>query len=154
SAGKKVQWLCFAWSSPLHGDFQLGNWLVVPKLNSLACHGKTVRLEPKIMQVLVCLAEAGDVVSKEVLMRKVWTDTFVTDDVLTRSMSALRKALADASKKPQPIQTNPKGAYRLIAPWKLPDAHNGDRAAQAAAVPLLAPALSERKTRAGRRKLP
>src|SRR5215467_3320239 len=135
-------------------EFRLGAWIVFPKLNNLSANGKTVRLEPKIMQVLVCLAEAGDVVSKEVLMRKVWTDTFVTDDVLTRSISELRKALADDSKNPQYIQTIPKGGYRLIAPVKLPDANIGDRAAQAPAVRLDASALAERKTRAWRRKLP
>lgn len=42
----------------------------------------TIRLEPRIMQVLVCLAaHAGQVVPKERLMRTVWPDTFVSDDV-------------------------------------------------------------------------
>jgi len=46
---------------------------------------KTVRLEHKFMQVLVCLAgRPGEVVSKDELIRTVWANTFVTDDVLTR----------------------------------------------------------------------
>src|SRR5581483_8076423 len=64
----------------------------------------------------VCLAEERDVVSKEKLMQTVWTDTFVTDDVLTRSISELRKIFADNPKKPHYIQTIPKGGYRLMLP--------------------------------------
>jgi len=97
-------------------DFRLGPWTVEPRLNKLSSNGKTVHLEPKVMQVLVCLAEAGDVVSKEKLMGTVWPDTFVTDDVLTRSISELRKAFADDARNPQFIQTIPKGGYRLMVP--------------------------------------
>jgi TolB-like protein/DNA-binding winged helix-turn-helix (wHTH) protein/Tfp pilus assembly protein PilF len=97
-------------------EFRLGAWVVAPKLNSLSNNGKTIRLEPKVMQVLVCLAEAKDVVPKEKLMGTVWAGTFVTDDVLTRSISELRKAFEDDPKNPQYIQTIPKGGYRLLVP--------------------------------------
>ena len=101
----------------MEGDFQVGQWLVQPKLNSLTRNGKTARVEPKVMQVLVCLAgHAGDVVEKERLIRAVWADTFVTDDVLTRAISELRKALDDDAQEPQFIETIPKVGYRLIAP--------------------------------------
>lgn len=97
-------------------DFQIGEWVISPRLNSLSQNGHWVRVEPKVMQVLVCLADARDVVSKEKLMRSVWTDTFVTDDVLTRSISELRKIFADNAKNPRFIQTIPKGGYRLMLP--------------------------------------
>ena len=97
-------------------NFQIQEWVVSPKLNSLRCNGRMVHLEPKVMQVLVCLAGSSDVVSKEKLMRTVWADTFVTDDVLTRSISELRKVFDDDKKNPRFIQTIPKGGYRLIAP--------------------------------------
>lgn len=97
--------------------FQVGPWLVAPKLNSLSCNGHTVRVEPKAMQVLVRLAEEkGDPVSKEELIRSVWADTFVTDDVLTRSISELRKAFGDDSRNSQFIETIPRGGYRLASP--------------------------------------
>src|SRR6185312_3356126 len=97
-------------------DFQIGEWVISPRLNSLSQNGRSVRVEPKVMQVLVCLAEEQDVVSKEKLMQAVWTDTFVTDDVLTRSVSELRKIFADSPKNPRYIQTIPKGGYRLMLP--------------------------------------
>jgi Tol biopolymer transport system component/DNA-binding winged helix-turn-helix (wHTH) protein len=68
------------------------------------------------MEVLVCLCEAnGHPVSKEQLIRQVWSDTFVTDDVLKGSIWQLRKAFHDNSRHPQIIETIPKGGYRLIA---------------------------------------
>jgi TolB-like protein/Flp pilus assembly protein TadD len=69
------------------------------------------------MQVLVCLANhAGEVVAKDRLIHSVWTDVFVSDDVLTRSISELRRVFGDDSREPQVIQTIPRSGYRLIAP--------------------------------------
>ena len=96
-------------------EFRLGPWLVQPSQNTISIHGNTTRLEPKMVEVLVCLAEnPGETVSKEQLIRKVWGDTFVTDDVLIRSISELRKALEDDPKAPRVIETIPKKGYRLL----------------------------------------
>ena len=101
----------------MEGDFQVGNWLVQPKVNTISGNGKTAHVEPKAMQVLLFLAEhAGDVMPKERIIQAVWADTFVTDDVLTRAISELRKAFEDDPHEPRFIQTIPKGGYRLIAP--------------------------------------
>lgn len=68
-----------------------------------------------MVEVLLCLAEhAGETVSKNELLRRVWPETFVTDDVLTRCISELRKAFADDPKEPHVIQTIPKKGYRLV----------------------------------------
>lgn len=89
---------------------------VEPSLNTVTGPGGTTRLEPKVMQVLVCLVgHAGHVVTKQRLMQNVWPDTFVTDDVLTRAISELRRAFGDDVKEARFIQTIPKGGYRLIA---------------------------------------
>jgi len=97
--------------------FQIGDWFVEPELNSLSTNGSTVRVEPKIMQVLVCLAKhANELVSKDRLIQTVWTNTFVSDDVLTRSISELRRCFGDDPKEPRFIETIPKSGYRLIAP--------------------------------------
>jgi DNA-binding winged helix-turn-helix (wHTH) protein len=69
-----------------------------------------------MMEVLLCLAEnPGSVVSKEQLIRTVCAKAFVTDDVLTRCISELRRALHDDPKDPKVIQTIPKKGYRLLA---------------------------------------
>jgi TolB-like protein/DNA-binding winged helix-turn-helix (wHTH) protein len=80
-------------------------------------NGTTAHLEPKVMEVLVCLAgQPGEPVTKEQLLHTVWPDTFVSDDVLTRSISELRRVFADDAKDSHFIQTIPKRGYRLIAP--------------------------------------
>lgn len=96
--------------------FHVGEWLVEPTLNTLSKPDSTVRLEPKVMQVLVCLAEhPGKVISKDRLLQSVWPATFVTEDVLTRAVSELRHALGDDPRRARFIQTIPKGGYRLVA---------------------------------------
>jgi DNA-binding winged helix-turn-helix (wHTH) protein/TolB-like protein/tetratricopeptide (TPR) repeat protein len=101
----------------MEGDFRLGEWLICPQLNTVQRDGATVRLEHKFMQVLVCLAgRPSEVISKEELIRTVWADTFVTDDVLTRAVSELRRILKDDAKQPHVIETVAKNGYRLIAP--------------------------------------
>src|SRR5215510_14453651 len=100
----------------VNGTFRVGEFLIEPRLNTITRNDQSTRLAPKVMQVLQCLANtAGEVVSKEQLMQAVWTDTIVTDDVLTRAVSELRKAFRDDSKEPRYIQTVPKSGYRLIA---------------------------------------
>ncbi len=49
----------------MEGDFRLGDWLVQPQLNRLAGSGRDVTIEPKVMQVLVYLAEHSEEVSSK-----------------------------------------------------------------------------------------
>jgi DNA-binding winged helix-turn-helix (wHTH) protein/TolB-like protein len=96
---------------------QVGDWTVEPPLNQLSAAGKTVKLEPKAMSVLVFLADRpGQVVSRDVLLSALWPGAFVGDDSLTQVIIKLRKALGDAPENPAYIQTIPKGGYRLVAP--------------------------------------
>lgn len=118
----------------MEGDFRLGEWLICPVLNTVQKDGKSVRLEHKFMQVLVCLASRpGEVVSKEELIRTVWADTFVTDDVLTRAISELRRILNDDAKNPRIIETVAKNGYRLIAPVQRVQDGSSDSRPEAAA---------------------
>ena len=98
-------------------DFRVGQWLVQPQLNLIHGPGGDTSVEPKAMEVLVCLSQqSGEVVSKQRLMQTVWADTFVTDEVLTNSIWELRKAFSDDARNPKVIQTVFKKGYRLIAP--------------------------------------
>jgi len=101
----------------VEGHFELGPWLVQPSLNAAVRNGTTNHLTPKAMAVLVCLAQrAGEPVAKEELLQTVWSDAFVGDDVLKRSIAELRRVFEDDVKDPQFIQTIAKRGYRLIAP--------------------------------------
>ena len=89
----------------LASRLRVGEWRVVTELNSLERDGHSVHVEPKIMQVLVTLAEQpGTVLSKEHILRQVWPETFVSEEVLTRSISELRRVFEDNPREPTYIQ--------------------------------------------------
>jgi DNA-binding response OmpR family regulator len=90
---------------------------VEPSLNRVTGPGGVSRLEPKVMLVLVCLAErAGQVVPKDRLFRSAWPDTAVTDDVLTRAISELRRLFEDDPRRPRVIEPSPRAATVSLRP--------------------------------------
>jgi DNA-binding winged helix-turn-helix (wHTH) protein len=98
-------------------DFRVGDWLVQPRLNRVSQGATVVHVQPKIMDVLVLLAERpGEVVTREQLFRTVWAGTHVTEHALARSISELRKIFRDSPRHPRVVETIPKIGYRLIAP--------------------------------------
>lgn len=97
--------------------FHTGEWHVEPSRNLLVRPGEQMRVEPRVMDALVYLSEReGKVVSKEELVSFVWQGRCVSDDVLTVTISALRKALRDDARDPKYIETIPRRGYRWIAP--------------------------------------
>lgn len=102
---------------PELGAFRLGEWSVQQAEGTLISAGRTVRLEPRVMDVLVCLAlDPGRVVQKEELLESVWGGVFVEEGALSQAVHSLRKALGDDARHPCYIQTIPKRGYRLLAP--------------------------------------
>ena len=111
--------------------FRIAEWHVEPRLNTVFRNGTTVHLEPKVMAVLVCLAQhTGKPVTKEELLQTVWPDTFVTEDVLKRAVFELRRVFEDDAREPRIIQTIPKSGYRLMVPVEAVD--GAEQAAPAA----------------------
>jgi len=97
--------------------FVVGEWMAEPMANRLTRAEEVRRLEPKVMEVLACMANRpGETVTKEEFMDDVWAGTIVTDDVLARCISELRKALGDNARSPEYIETIRKRGYVLIAP--------------------------------------
>jgi TolB-like protein/DNA-binding winged helix-turn-helix (wHTH) protein/Flp pilus assembly protein TadD len=97
--------------------FRVGEWSVRRAENTLCSEGLSIRLEPRVMDVLVYLAaRAGVVVSKEELLAAVWGDAFVEEGALSQAIHSLRKVLRDDARQPRFIQTIPKRGYRLVAP--------------------------------------
>lgn len=99
------------------GRFQVGDWTVHQAENTLCSESRPVRLEPRVMDVLICLAEEpGRVVPKEELLAAVWGGVFVEEGALSQAIHTLRKTLGDDARQPRYIQTIPKRGYRLVAP--------------------------------------
>ena len=86
-------------------------------LDEIRKDGRTIKLEPKAMQLLMCLAErAGEVVSVEELLDRVWKEVVVSQDSVYAAVAALRRTLGDDSKNPKYIANVVRRGYRLIAP--------------------------------------
>ncbi len=98
---------------PLSGSaFLIERFSVKPALNRVSCGTRVEHLEPKAMQLLVFMAEhSGEVLSREVLLNAIWGDAFVTDQVLSNTISHIRQAFGNDGK--DYIQTIPKGGYLL-----------------------------------------
>lgn len=97
--------------------FRLGAWTVQPALNRVSGPDGEVRLEPRVMAVLVRLAaEPGQVVGRLDLLDEIWADAVVGEEILTRAISELRRVFGDRAREPQYIETIINNGYRLIAP--------------------------------------
>jgi TolB-like protein/DNA-binding winged helix-turn-helix (wHTH) protein/Tfp pilus assembly protein PilF len=96
---------------------QIGAWRVDPALDEISKDGTAVKLEPRTMSLLVCLAEhAGQVVSVDQLLDEVWKDVVVTPNSVYHAVAALRRVLGDNTKDPTYIANILRRGYRLIAP--------------------------------------
>lgn len=89
------------------------------KARQLFRKNSRVKIQNQVFQVLASLVEnAGQVVTREELQRKIWPgDTFVDfDEGLNASIRKLRAALGDSADNPRFVETLPRVGYRFIAP--------------------------------------
>ena len=107
-------------------SLRIADLRVDPSLDEICKAGHTIKLEPKAMQLLICLAaRAGEVVSVEELLDLVWKDVVVSPDSVYAAVAALRRTLGDDPKTPKYIANVVRRGYRLIAPvspWAEPPA--------------------------------
>ncbi len=110
-------------TSDLRQGFQLGSWTIEPLRGAvIGPHSEAQHLEPKVMDVFVCLAEhANELVTRDELLKDVWRGHAAADELLTRAVSALRHALHDDRDDPKYIETVPKRGYRLVGDIYLGD---------------------------------
>ncbi|WP_126943593.1 winged helix-turn-helix domain-containing protein [Xanthomonas sp. BRIP62418] len=106
--------------------FRLGPLLVAPERLVLIDDGQAIALEPRMMEVLIALAErAGEVVSAEQLLIEVWHGSFYGDNPVHKTIAQLRRKLGDDSRQPRYIETIRKRGYRLLPKVVFPDDYRG-----------------------------
>ena len=116
-------------------DFELE-----PAQRRLARQGRAIALTPKVFDTLVLLVErAGQVVTKEELMRALWPRGYVEESNLTKHIWVIRRALGEGDRDAGLIETLPKIGYRFAAPVTLAGT---DTAAAHAAEAVAAPGLA------------
>jgi DNA-binding winged helix-turn-helix (wHTH) protein/predicted ATPase len=75
-----------------------------------------VPVRPKTFAVLLHLIEqAGQLVTKEELLKAVWPDTHVSDGILKGYIRDLRDILGDDAQQPRFIETVPRRGHKFIA---------------------------------------
>lgn len=103
--------------NPAGTRLRVGGWQLNVPANEISKSGVTERLHPRLMRLLLCLAERPrEIVSTDVLLKVVWNEVVVTPDSVYQAIASLRRVLGDDPKKPNYILTVPRVGYQLIAP--------------------------------------
>ncbi|MGH7017689.1 MAG: winged helix-turn-helix domain-containing protein [Caulobacteraceae bacterium] len=95
--------------------FALGASRIVPAACEIEAGGARVRLQPRVMQVLVALARAeGAIVSRDDLIADCWRGLSVGEDSINRCIQRLRRLSEAEAAGAYEIETLPRLGYRLI----------------------------------------
>lgn len=93
--------------------FRVGPADIRPATREVVCGGRREVLEPRMMQVLIALAEAnGEILSRDDLVISCWQGRAVTDDAINRVLSRLRAVGRKLGA--YRIETIVKVGYRLL----------------------------------------
>src|SRR5690606_10067565 len=126
---------------------RIGNWIATPSLNLLESDGRSVRIEPRAMDVLVLLAgRAGEVISTRELLASVWTGVVVGDGSVYLAINQLRSVLDAPGADASHIETVRKRGYRLVVPVAPATGDSAD-ASEGRGIPSPPAGLSRRRAR-------
>ena len=102
--------------------FKIGGVQIDPPASQIGVDGAGVRVEPRVMQVLVALCKAkGEALSRDDLIAMCWSGRVVSDDAIHRCVGALRKAAGAFTPPPFAIETLPRVGYRLVEAQQIED---------------------------------
>lgn len=100
--------------------YAFGPFRFDPEEHLLVRDGKAIPLAPKVVETLLLFVQnAGRLIEKDDLMRRVWPSTFVEEGNLNKNIFTLRKTLGQWDGGLEYIETVPKRGYRFVAPVKL-----------------------------------
>lgn len=104
------------------GPVQIADVRLLPAARSVEGPAGGIQTEPRIMQLLLALADSGnEVAPRERLLLAGWGEVVVGDDALNRAVAGARRALADCGSQAVAIRTIPRIGYRLET--AMPPAH-------------------------------
>lgn len=98
----------------MNEDVIVGGVEISPSRLTLSCDGKAATVQPRVMDVLIRLASADAVFSRDRLETDVWSGTAVSYHALPRAISQGRKALREVAGDRIRIESVPKRGYRLV----------------------------------------
>lgn len=96
--------------------FFMNGVFVEPDALRISGRRSNCRVEPKVMALLVALAERpGKLWTRDELITRIWSGTTASDETLTRIVYQLRRALKSVAAVAGAVRTVPKLGYRLDA---------------------------------------
>ena len=99
--------------------YEFGAYRIDVSNNILLQNNEIVHLSPKLFETLLILIEKnGQMVSKEELFNRLWSQTFVEESNLSQNIFQLRKILKNGDQDLNYIETLPKRGYRFTAKVK------------------------------------
>jgi DNA-binding winged helix-turn-helix (wHTH) protein/Tfp pilus assembly protein PilF len=97
-------------------SYRFGSFILEADERRLIRDGEPVPLTPKVFDTLVYLVEhQGHLVEKDELMQAVWSDSYVEDGNLPRTIHILRRALGKGDDDSKYVETIPTKGYRFVA---------------------------------------
>jgi TolB-like protein/DNA-binding winged helix-turn-helix (wHTH) protein/Tfp pilus assembly protein PilF len=99
------------------GRLRFGVFEVDLRAGELTKRGLRVRLQEQPFQVLAMLLEKpGELVTREELCKKLWSQTVVDfDHGLNKAINKIREALGDSAENPRFVETVARRGYRFLA---------------------------------------
>jgi predicted ATPase/DNA-binding winged helix-turn-helix (wHTH) protein len=134
-------------TSSVEHAISFGPFRILPAQQVLLEGDAPVRLGSRALEILIALVErAGELVSKNELMARVWPNTVVEENNLKVHVATLRRVLGDGQPGRRYLATVPGRGYRFVAPVSL--AKPRKPLAQPSAAPERAHNLPASQTRA------
>src|SRR5579862_7948161 len=100
-------------------EFEFGPYRLDVRRRVITLDGAPLPLGPKVVLTLAAMVErAGEVVSKDDVLERVWPGEFVEESNLSQNVYVLRRALK-RNWNAQAIVTVPRRGYRFVAPVRL-----------------------------------
>lgn len=102
-------------------DFRLGGVAISPSTRRLVGPGGEAIVEPRVMQVLLALADSGGaVVTRAALLRDCWGGQIVGDDAVNRAVGEVRRLGRTVAAGGFAVETIKKTGWRLLAEAEAP----------------------------------
>lgn len=96
--------------------FQFGPLTVDPPTRSVSVGQRSEMIEPRVMRVLIALADArGSVLSRDDLIADCWDGVIVGDNAVARVISQLRRTIGELAGDRVKVETIARVGFRLLA---------------------------------------
>ncbi len=96
--------------------YKIGDFVVDVGGHRMHDGNQVKNIEPRVLAALhFFLEHPGEVITREALIKEVWSDIIVTDHAVTQCIGNIRKLFRDRATDPRYIETIPKRGYRFIA---------------------------------------